>query len=170
MTDLDRYLEWVNDEEVMRYVAAMAFPISRGQEEEFVREATTHTRPPEIAYAIETLEERRHIGSLGLHRIGGLAHSTELGIMIGDKAYWDRGYGTDTIRTALRFAFQELNLNRVALSVDADNGRGIACYRKCGFVEEGRLRQDRYRDGQYRDTILMAVLRHEFEAGADGAS
>lgn len=170
MTDLDRYLEWVNDEEVMRYVAALAFPISRGQEEEFVREATTRTRPPEIVYAIETLEERRHIGSLGLHRIGGLAHSTELGIMIGDKAYWDRGYGTDTIRTALRFAFRELNLNRVALSVDADNKRGIACYRKCGFVEEGRLRQDRYRDGQYRDTILMSVLRHEFETGSNGAS
>ena len=163
MDDLERYLAWVNDEEVMRYLAATAFPVSRGQEEEFVRKATLQTRPPEIVFAIDTLEDGRHIGSLGLHHVQGAAHSTELGIMIGDKAYWDRGFGTDTIRTALRFAFEELNLNRVSLSVDADNGRGIACYRKCGFVEEGLLREHRYRAGQYRDTVLMAVLRAEWQ-------
>lgn len=164
MEDLDRYLAWVNDEEVMRYVAATAFPLSRVQEEEFLREAVKHTRPPEIVYAIETLDEGRHIGSLGLHKVGGAAHNCELGIMIGDKAYWDRGYGTDTITTALHFAFEELNLHRVMLTVDADNGRGIACYRKCGFIEEGRMRHDRYRAGQYRDTIVMGILRDEFEA------
>jgi RimJ/RimL family protein N-acetyltransferase len=123
MEDLDRYLAWVNDEEVMRHVAATAFPLSRGQEEEFVREATKRTRPPEVVYAIETLEDGRHIGSIGLHKIDGIARNCELGVMIGDKTHWDRGYGTDTITTALHFAFEELNLNRVWLSVDADNGR-----------------------------------------------
>jgi diamine N-acetyltransferase len=169
MEDLDRYLAWVNDEEVMRYVAASAFPFSRVQEEDFLRELVKHTRPPEIAYAIETLEDGTHIGSVGLHKVGGPAHTAELGIMIGDKAYWNRGFGTDTITTTLYFAFEELNLNRVSLTVDEDNGRGIACYRKCGFIEEGRLRQDRYRGGKYYDTLVMGVLRDEFRA-SHGAS
>ena len=161
MDDLDRYVAWVNDEEVMRFVAVTALPISRASEEEWIRRATTHTRPPEITYAIETLEGIHHIGSVSLHNVGGPARNAELGIMIGDKTYWNRGFGTDTVRTMVAFAFDELNLNRVSLTVDEDNGRGIACYRKCGFVQEGRLRQDRFRAGEYRDTIVMGVLREE---------
>jgi RimJ/RimL family protein N-acetyltransferase len=68
--------------------------------------------------------------------------------------------------TMLHNAFEELNLNRVWLEVHDFNARAIACYRKCGFIEEGRLRQDRYRNGEYGDTIVMGLLRDEF--GAQG--
>ncbi len=84
--------------------------------------------------------------------------------MIGDKSYWSRGYGTDAIVTLLRFGFDEVNLHRVALEVNEDNARAIACYRKCGFVEEGRLRDHRFRRGEYRDTLIMGVLAGEFRA------
>jgi diamine N-acetyltransferase len=57
-----------------------------------------------------------------------------------------------------------MNLNRVWLTVDEDNARGIACYRKCGFVEEARLRQDRFGGGRYHDTLIMGVLATEFHA------
>jgi RimJ/RimL family protein N-acetyltransferase len=57
-----------------------------------------------------------------------------------------------------------MNLNRVWLTVDQDNARGVACYRKCGFVAEGRLRQDRYSGGGYHDTLIMGVLASEFRA------
>jgi RimJ/RimL family protein N-acetyltransferase len=165
LDDLDRCWAWVNDEEVMRFVAVSALPISRASEEEWIRRVVMQTRPPEITYAIEVLDGGHHIGSVSLHKIGGPAHHAELGIMIGDKAYWNRGFGTDTVTTMVQFAFDELNLNRVSLTVDEDNGRGIACYRKCGFVEEGRLRQDRFRGGRYFDTIVMGVLREEYWAG-----
>jgi RimJ/RimL family protein N-acetyltransferase len=87
-----------------------------------------------------------------------------LGIMIGDKACWSRGFGTDAILTVLRYGFEELNLNRVDLTCDERNGRGIACYRKCGFAEEGRMRQHRFSKGRYWDTLVMAVLADEFFA------
>jgi RimJ/RimL family protein N-acetyltransferase len=165
MDDLDRYLAWINDGEVVRYLATAApHPVSRAQEEEWIRTAVTHTRPPEITYAIETIDGDRHIGSVSLHRVGGPARHSELGIMVGDKTYWNRGYGTDAILTMLRYAFEDLNLNRVWLQVHDDNARAIACYRKCGFMEEGRLRQDRFRNGEYADTIVMGVLREEFRA------
>jgi RimJ/RimL family protein N-acetyltransferase len=165
MSDLERYVAWINDPEVTQYLAAQPpYPVSRVQEEEWIREAVTQTRPPEITYAIETLADGRHIGSVSLHRVGNTAHHSELGIVIGDKTYWNRGFGTDAITTMLRLGFEELNLNRVWLEVAADNARAIACYRKCGFIEEGRLRQDRYRNGRYDDTLVMGILRDEFRA------
>jgi len=81
-----------------------------------------------------------------------------MGIMIGDREYQDRGYGTDAVRTILRFAFDEMNLNRVWLHVHEDNARGIAVYRKCGFREEGRLRDVLLWDGVFHDAIVMSVL------------
>jgi RimJ/RimL family protein N-acetyltransferase len=84
--------------------------------------------------------------------------------MIGEKEYWSKGYGTDAIRTLMRFAFERMNLNRVELSTFDFNERAQACYRKCGFVEEGRRREDRYIDGEYHDLIVMGILRYEWEA------
>jgi RimJ/RimL family protein N-acetyltransferase len=87
----------------------------------------------------------------------------ELGILIGEKDYWGKGYGTDAIVTVLRFAFEAMNLHRVWLTTGENNPRAFACYRRCGFREEGRLRQDRYLGGRYWDTVVMGVLRQEFE-------
>ncbi len=166
MDDLDRYLAWVNDDGSGAVPGDAGGPsrcrVSRRRTS--IRATVTQTRPPEIAYAIETLEGAAHIGSVSLHRVGAVAHNC--GARHHDRRQGVLGprlrHGRD--HDGASFAFDDLNLNRVWLSVDADNGRAIACYRKCGFVEEGRLRQDRYRDGQYRDTIVMGVLRDEFEA------
>jgi RimJ/RimL family protein N-acetyltransferase len=88
--------------------------------------------------------------------------NARLGIMIGDKSYWSQGYGTDAMLTLLRFGFEEMNLNRIDLTVDAENARAIRCYQKCGFVGEGRLREARYQRGKYGDQLVMSVLRDEF--------
>jgi RimJ/RimL family protein N-acetyltransferase len=163
LDDLERYVDWVNDPEVMRYHGAR-YPWSRAAEEDWIKEAMRKTSPPEVILAIDALAEARHIGSIGLHDIQSENRRAVLGIMIGDKTFWDRGYGTDAVQTLLRFAFDEVNLHRVQLLVHEDNGRAIACYRKCGFVDEGRLRQDWYQAGRYADTIVMGVLAPEFRA------
>ena len=84
--------------------------------------------------------------------------------MIGDKAHWNGGYGTDAVLTVLHFAFRQMNLNKVALGVFDFNERAMAVYRKCGFVEEGRLREDYFQDGRYWEQVRMSVLRREWEA------
>ena len=72
----------------------------------------------------------------------------------------------------LRYAFQEMELRRVALEADEDNARGIRCYEKCGFVREGLLRAHRLRRGEPVNGVVMAVLREEWERqareGTDG--
>ena len=171
--DLDRYVTWINDADVTRYLGGPTrYPFSRADEEEWLAGAMRRTKPPEISWALETLAEGRHIGNIALHAVSGESRRAGLGIMIGDKESWNHGYGTDAVLTLLRFAFDEMNLNRVYLEVLADNVRAVACYRKCGFVEEGHLRQHNFRGGRYNDTLMMAVLVAEFRAphGAAEAS
>lgn len=162
-SDLERVYEWINDRDVTRFLMAR-YPMSRSDEERWLAESSGKNGfERDVRLAIETLDGV-HIGNIGLHAVRPEDRTCELGIMIGDKSYWSNGYGTDAIVTLLRFAFHQMNLHRVALGVFPYNQRGIACYRKCGFVEEGRHRDDVYRDGRYWDVIRMGILRNEFDA------
>lgn len=163
LSDVDRYVAWLNDREVTRHLQRR-YQLSRLAEENWLRKDDTKLIGFAGGnYAIET-KDGVHIGSVGFHYANPENRKATLGIAIGDKAYWSKGYGTDAILTLLRFGFDEMNLHRIDLGVDADNARAIACYWKCGFVEEGRLRDTRYVRGQHRDQLWMGILREEFHA------
>jgi RimJ/RimL family protein N-acetyltransferase len=104
----------------------------------------------------------KYIGHCSLHSFDNTAHVCELSIEIGDKAYWGQGYGRDAIRLLLTYAFEHLNMNRVWLTTHSENERAIRCYRACGFVEEGRMRQHIYVRGHYVDRVIMGILRADF--------
>jgi RimJ/RimL family protein N-acetyltransferase len=106
--------------------------------------------------AIETLPGDL-VGSCDLRHIDDRARTAGLGIFIG-KAYWNQGYGADAVRTACRFGFREMNLTKVELQVFSNNPRGLAAYRKVGFVEEGRLRANHFVGGAFVDTIVMGLM------------
>ncbi|HIP86848.1 MAG TPA: N-acetyltransferase [Anaerolineales bacterium] len=160
--DLPRFVRWFGDPEVRRHIS-IHIPPSLAQEERwFERLQERLARNESVVLAIETLEGV-HIGNIGLHQINWKDRNAELGIVIGEKEYWDQGYGTDAIRTLLRLAFTEMNLHRVFLRVNTDNARGIRCYEKCGFRREGTLRDVVFREGEYRDQLMMSILRSEWE-------
>ena len=119
-------------------------------------------------FAIETADGV-HIGNIGLHDVNCQHRHAQLGIVIGEKEYWGKGYGSDAVRTALRFAFETMNLHRVSLRVYEDNARAIRTYEKCGFQHEGRAREAIFRKGRYYDELRMGILRREFaNSGSDG--
>ena len=103
------------------------------------------------------------IGQCALFQFDAVAQSCALGITIGDKGYWGRGYGSDAIRILLDYAFRLRNIRRVYLTVNSTNERAIGAYRRCGFVDEGRLRQHVWSAGQYIDLVNMGILRDEWE-------
>jgi len=127
---------------------------------EFEREASD---PPKdkTEFAIEA--GGAFIGRCGLYAIDTTARHAELGIGIGAKEYWGRGYGREAVGLLLDYAFRLRNLHRVWLEVHALNERGIRAYGSCGFVEEGRMREHIYLDGRYVDNVIMGVLREEWE-------
>ena len=167
--DLPRFVQWVNDPEVRRHLA-LFYPMGMPQEEAWF-EAQLRLEPALQAFSVDahslsaagTLADPAwtHVGSAGFHTVDWRNRNAELGIVIGDKEFWGRGHGTDATRTLVRWAFHELNLERVWLRVFADNARAIRCYEKVGFRAEGRLRQDHYCEGRYFDTVVMGILRDE---------
>jgi len=160
-SDVERAYQWINDREVTRFLQAR-YPVSHVDEEKWLAEASQGNSFGDVRLAIET-KDGTHIGNMGLHRVRPEDRCATLGILIGDKSFWSRGYGRDAIMTLLRFAFYEMNLHKVSLHVFEFNERAMACYRKCGFLEEGRLRDEYYYDGRYWDILAMGVLRDEFE-------
>jgi RimJ/RimL family protein N-acetyltransferase len=114
-------------------------------------------------FGIRTLEDDRLIGEVGLDGVSASNGDTYVGISIGERQDWGKGYGTDAMRLILRYAFNELNLRRVSLTVFEYNPRGIRSYEKAGFKEEGRLREFLHRDGRRWDMVFMGVLREEWQ-------
>jgi RimJ/RimL family protein N-acetyltransferase len=90
------------------------------------------------------------------------SRSCELGISIGDHDYLGKGYGSEAVELILDYAFKYRNFHRVYLQVTETNERAFKSYVKCGFVEEGRLREHLWTDGAYRDVICMSILRYEW--------
>jgi RimJ/RimL family protein N-acetyltransferase len=118
------------------------------------------------SFAIEA--DGKCIGQCGLFQFDDVAHTCEMGITIGDKAYWGRGYGREVVGLLLDYAFRLRNVRRVFLRVNGRNERAIRAYTACGFMEEGRLRAHVWSDGAYDDLVLMGVLREEWSAAPSG--
>jgi RimJ/RimL family protein N-acetyltransferase len=160
--DLPHFVRWINDPET-RHFMNVRYPISMTEEEKwwegFLERKNDHI------FAIEA-EDGTYIGNIGLHALEQENRRAQMGIIIGHKAYWGKGYGTDAIRAVLGWAFNYLNLNRISLTVFAYNKRAIRCYQKCGFQHEGTMRQARYVNGQYYDELMMGVLRDAYLFGA----
>jgi RimJ/RimL family protein N-acetyltransferase len=159
--DLPKFAEWLADPEVRRWLAALQEAPTLQDEVEWYEDSRAN--PDNVLWSIETLAGRL-IGTVEL-RIVPHARRAELGIAIQDKSQWNEGYGTETIGLVLGYGFEDLELNRIELTVDEANARGRRCYEKCGFREEGLLRQHRIVEGEFGNTVMMAILRSEWEAG-----
>ena len=116
----------------------------------------------DVSLGIEN-EHSALIGIVRLKRVSAENRCADFGIAI-ERNSWNHGYGTHATRTILRFAFGELGLHRVQLDVLDYNARARRCYEKCGFVEEGRERQAKFRNGRRCDNVLMGILAHEFSS------
>jgi len=163
--DLPTFIRWFNDPEVRQYLL-MYMPMSPAEKEGkwFERQLEDQNNR---GFVIETTDGV-YVGNCGLHDFDWENRCAVLGIAISEKEYWGRGYGSDAVRTLLGFAFGEMNLHRVQLEVYHFNLRAIRCYEKSGFKVEGRRREALFRNGSYHDTLIMGILREEFEASYSG--
>ena len=102
------------------------------------------------------------IGVAFLHRFEPMDKRARYAVGIYNKENWNKGYGYELCQTVLKYAFHELKLHKIELRVLAYNKRAIASYKKCGFVEEGILRENAFINNQWHDDIVMSILIHEF--------
>jgi RimJ/RimL family protein N-acetyltransferase len=155
--DIEHWLKWLNDSDILKYFSPMS-GVTREDEEQFYN--NMRKSPNNKVYTIMTIEEKV-IGITALKNINREWSNAEIGITIGEKDEWGKGYGADAIRVLIKFAFDRVNLHRVYLHVSEENKGGIRCYEKVGFKTEGVLRENQYSDGAYRNTVVMGILRGE---------
>jgi RimJ/RimL family protein N-acetyltransferase len=162
--DVKKFHEWVNDPEVTQGLQ-MYLPLSMKEEEDWFERMTKGDRH-EKPFAIDVRKGKawKLIGNCGTFSISLTNRSCELGIMIGEKSEWNKGYGAEAMTLLLKHGFETLNLNRIFLRVYEENVRAVRSYEKAGFVLEGRQRQAVYKHGKYEDVLFMSVLRSEWDS------
>ena len=113
-------------------------------------------------FAIHAQEDGRLLGAVDLGLTSWGSRDAFVGISIGDRDFWGKGYGTEAMQLLLCYTFTELNLNRVSLNVFEYNQRAVRSYEKAGFQIEGRQRQAMIREGRRWDILYMGILRIEW--------
>jgi RimJ/RimL family protein N-acetyltransferase len=160
-SDIPTFVRWFADADVTRNLMARA-PFSQAAEEQwFDRMLAAHAKT-DWFFVICLLDDERAIGTIGLHDLDQTNGTAVFGIAIGEKAEWDKGYGTDALHAICDFGFGELRLERIELEVYADNARARRSYEKAGFTLEGTRRRAHFRRGGYEDVHFMALLREEW--------
>ena len=158
------YSRWTRDSEFWRLLASdISLPQSKRQTAAWTKKWQEKDDPDNFSFSIRTLDSDQIIGDIGLDGVQWNHGDTFVGIAIGERDFWGKGYGTDAMRIILRYAFTELNLWRVSLDVFEYNPRAIRSYEKVGFVHEGRQRQGLNRAGKRWDMIFMGVTRQEWQ-------
>ena len=150
---------WANDNEVCKFMLTGINPSNKEKMEE---EYEQLIKGDNVVFAIVDKHSKRTIGLAGLYGIRWQPRIAEFRIIIGDRSFWNKGIGTETARLIIKHAFDNLNLNKVFLGVNSDNTGALKSYEKAGFVKEGVLRQEVYRNGRYYDATRFSILREEF--------
>ncbi|WP_202710283.1 GNAT family N-acetyltransferase [Sporosalibacterium faouarense] len=159
--DVQLAYEYMNDPDVIKNLTpGIPYPMT------LQREKAWYENQKEMKdtynFAIEDLEKGIYIGGCGVNTVDWKNSVAIVGIFIGHSDYRGKGYGTDAMKILLDFIFNEMNMNKVQLNVYSFNERAIKSYRKNRFVEEGRLRQRIFRNGEYHDEVIMGILRDEY--------
>ncbi len=154
--DIPFAIKYMNDRELKKLlVTTIPFPMTPWEEEDFVKSQNSNNNG-KYNFAIEDIESGKYIGGCGINDINWLSRVATVGIMIGDKDYWGKGYGTDAMKILVDFIFNNMNINKVKLGVFSFNEIAIKSYKKCGFEVEGVLKDELFKDGKYHDEIIMA--------------
>jgi RimJ/RimL family protein N-acetyltransferase len=156
---------WQRDSEYHRLTDSNpAEMFSDKKVKEWIEQATDGGfKPDRYFFSIRALEDDTLIGFLSLW-FNAIHREVWVGIGIGEREYWGRGFGTDAMRLCLQYSFLELGAHRVSLGVLDYNPRARRSYEKAGFKLEGRTRMDVQREGRRFDSLWMGVLREEWLA------
>ena len=178
--DVQHLSAWFNDPEVTHFMFTGQKPTTEKQVKKIMDHDIEHGRTSTAPQSIKTIVEQEVkaltntifmvcnvsteelIGLVGLYEIHQIARKAEMRIIIGNKNYWGKGYGTEITEIINFYGFDRLNLHRIYLGVTHENKGGIRAYEKAGYVHEGVLKEDIYRNSRYYDSVRMGILRNDY--------
>jgi RimJ/RimL family protein N-acetyltransferase len=156
LSDARNDYSWQTDPELARLDAAPLFAASFAQYLLDYTSELCYPTPNRHQFAVET-SDGKHIGNCTYYDIDDTKGEAELGIVIGDRDCWDKGYGTDAVITLVNHIFRQTNIKRIRLKTLDWNQRAQKCFQNCGFVPCGHLQRDGH------SFMLMELHRKQWE-------
>lgn len=164
----DEYVSWMNDPEVTRYMEARFRQHTFESVQDFV--ANGVKKENSVLLAIIAKDRHKHVGNVRLGPIDKNHAFAILGVMIGDRNYWGKGYGPEAIKLAVEYAFTTLGLRKINADVYENNIGSLRAFQKAGFQEEGRRKRQYLSDGKWLDAVCFSINKenHEENSGKKG--
>lgn len=160
--DLQYIREWVNDSRIVDNLSDIfLYPHTLNATESFLN-SILESKSDMKGFIIAHKDSEAYIGQIDLFKFDWKNRSVEMGIVIGKQDNHGKGYGAEAILLLQQMVFDQLNMNRFEIEVYDFNLPALTCYLKCGFKEEGRLREKIYKNGRYVDIIQMGMLQSEY--------
>jgi RimJ/RimL family protein N-acetyltransferase len=157
MEAIEIYHSWINDESILHFISKHNQVISLKEEEEWAM--GSHR---DINFNIVDKVHNTLIGNCGISLTPSCGSNASIGILIGNKDFRNKGYGTEVVKMLIKFAFEELGVHRVHLTLNSENERAHKCYLKAGLKDEGIAREAIYHEGRYTDLLYMGILANEY--------
>ena len=158
--DLIKNYQWANNRELVRLAGMQPLPKSAGEIERWYE--TTIGAADMRIFSIKT-PDGDYLGNIELRDLDQRCGRAEIGIVIGEADYQNKGYGSDALMTLCRFAFRELRMHRLYARVLETNARAQRTFKKVGFKEEGVERQAHYSRGRHWDILMLGMLRGDLK-------
>ena len=156
-----KYLSWVNDSEVTKYMEVGTFPTTLESLNTYYDKMTKSSNQIILAIIVKSEQDLdMHIGNVTLNNINWVHRNAELGIMIGDSEYQNKECNAETIKLMVNYAFGKLNLHKIWTSVHSENRKAIDVYSGLGFIIEATLLQEFYLDGCYYNRTILGIISH----------
>lgn len=155
-------INWRKDDQIWDMVGGPKYFVSEAYEKKWVEDTIFNSS--RISLAICLKENDEYIGNAQITDINWINRTAQTHSMIGRKEHWSKGYATEARMLILYFAFYERGFNRIWSHILEDNIASQKMCEKCGYKREGILRQSVFKNGEYKNQVVMSVLRHEFDA------
>jgi len=162
-SDLPTFVRWFADADMSSLLGNRA-PFSEASEEQWFNRMLDNQGKDVFNFVMCRLDDGTPFGTISLMRIDRENGSAGVGIAIGEKSMWGKGWGTDAMNALLDFGFGEVRLERIWLDVYDFNKRARRSYEKSGFSVEGIQRRAHFSEGKYQDVVLMSILRDDWLA------
>lgn len=158
-------MHWRNDREIQSMVGGPSYFVSLERENKWVMDSIFDEN--RIVLGICLKKNNKYIGNVMLQQVDWINRTGRVPILLGDKNEWGKGYATEARMMMLHFAFFERGLHRISAEILEDNIASIQLHKRCGFVEEGVLRSAIYKNGEYKNVVVMGVLQEDFVVAYD---
>lgn len=160
-SDIPLWYEWFNDQDVVRFSVHGCFPNTRARQLRFFRDM--YCSKDSFQLAIVDIKNGVLIGTVGLHKIDLINRNADISIIVGNKKYWGKGNGRESVELVLKHAFDKLNLHKVSAGMAEDNIASFKLFNSLGFRQEGRLKEQNFANGKYQNIIKLGLLKKHWD-------